>query len=254
MTELVKQRATDGQPALPDRRRAGDMPEPLRKLADAIGELRETRPLVTIGGPVVLAAATHFKVAGLSRHVQLGDLVEAQGPERPLLAQVIRIEPETISIKFFDTDVAVRLDTRVVKRGPLSICPALSWKGRVLDALARPIDGLGPLLGLECAMPMRSGPPSPLQRQRVGGQITTGVRVVDIFTPICTGQRMGIFAGSGVGKSTLLGMLAGSAGFDTSVIALVGERSREVREFIEDILGMPCRALSSSSPRATRVR
>ena len=237
MKDLTKPRDADARPVHPLQRRAGDMPPPLRKLAEAIGELREKQPLVTIGGPVVLAAATHFKVAGLSRHVQLGDLVEARGPERPLLAQVIRIEPETISIKFFDNDVAVRLNTRIVKRGPLSIRPAVTWKGRALDALARPIDGLGPLLPPEFATQSGSGAPSPLQRQRAGGQVTTGVRVVDIFTPICIGQRMGIFAGSGVGKSTLLGMLAGSAGFDTSVIALVGERSREVREFIEDILG-----------------
>jgi flagellum-specific ATP synthase len=75
-----------------------------------------------------------------------------------------------------------------------------------------------------------------MRRQRVATPIKTGVRVIDLFTPLCAGQRIGIFAGSGIGKSTLLAMLARSAGFDTAVIALVGERGREVREFIEDAL------------------
>ena len=76
-----------------------------------------------------------------------------------------------------------------------------------------------------------------MRRQRVRTPVKTGVRVIDLFTPLCAGQRIGIFAGSGVGKSTLLGMLARSQGFDTVVVALVGERGREVREFLEDALG-----------------
>ena len=76
-----------------------------------------------------------------------------------------------------------------------------------------------------------------MRRERVTKPIRTGVRVVDLFTPLCAGQRIGIFAGSGVGKSTLLAMLARARGFDTVVIALVGERGREVREFLEDPLG-----------------
>jgi flagellum-specific ATP synthase len=80
-------------------------------------------------------------------------------------------------------------------------------------------------------------PPAPMRRQRIRTPVKTGVKVIDLFTPLCAGQRIGIFAGSGIGKSTLLGMLARSQGFDTAVIALVGERGREVREFMEDALG-----------------
>jgi flagellum-specific ATP synthase len=219
----------------------GDQPDPLARLALAVAELRETCPPVSVGGTIVLAASTHFKVAGLSRLVRLGDMVEIQRATRRQLAQVIRVEPDTISIKPFDNDLSIKLGTRVVRRGPMSIRPSEFWKGRVLDALARPIDGQGSLPAVGDATTTRPGPPPALTRQRLGAAVPTGVRVVDIFTPICLGQRMGIFAGSGVGKSTLLGMLARSGGFDTSVIALVGERSREVREFMEDILGETAR-------------
>jgi flagellum-specific ATP synthase len=84
---------------------------------------------------------------------------------------------------------------------------------------------------------MEHDPPAPLRRQRLGAAVRTGVKAIDLFTPLCAGQRIGIFAGSGVGKSTLLAMLARTRAFDTTVLALVGERGREVRDFLEDTLG-----------------
>jgi len=86
-------------------------------------------------------------------------------------------------------------------------------------------------------MPIDAEPPGAMRRARVTEKIATGIRAIDVFTPLCAGQRLGIFAGSGVGKSTLLSMLARAAGFDTIVVALVGERGRELREFIEEALG-----------------
>ncbi|HSV00848.1 MAG TPA: FliI/YscN family ATPase, partial [Roseiarcus sp.] len=109
--------------------------------------------------------------------------------------------------------------------------------GRVIDALGRPIDGAGELLSGDRRTPLDAPPPPPLQRARVQAPLRTGVRVVDLFTPLCIGQRVGIFAGSGVGKSSLLAMLARATPIDTVVIALVGERGREVREFLDDTLG-----------------
>jgi flagellum-specific ATP synthase len=91
-----------------------------------------------------------------------------------------------------------------------------------------------------------AAPPNAMRRARVQTPVKTGVRVIDLFTPICAGQRIGIFAGSGVGKSTLLSMLAGGRDFDTVVIALVGERGREVREFLDD-------ALAANRSRAVAV-
>src|SRR5262249_23947861 len=107
---------------------------------------------------------------------------------------------------------------------------------RIINALGHAVDGGGPLPIGQRVISTEREPPSPMKRQRVKRPIKTGVRVIDLFTPLCAGQRVGIFAGSGIGKSTLLGMLACSGGFDTVVIALVGERGREVREFLEDSL------------------
>jgi flagellum-specific ATP synthase len=115
--------------------------------------------------------------------------------------------------------------------------PDPSWKGRVINALGAPLDGQGPLTPGSLTVSAEADAPSAMKRARVHKPLRTGVRVIDLFAPICAGQRVGIFAGSGVGKSTLLAMLARSQGFDTVVLALVGERGREVREFIEDVLG-----------------
>jgi flagellum-specific ATP synthase len=128
------------------------------------------------------------------------------------------------------------LGTPASRRGFLSISPDPSWKGRIINALGAPIDGGKPLLQGERTVSSDQEPPPPMKRQRVRTPLKTGVKVIDFFTPLCAGQRIGIFAGSGIGKSTLLAMLARSRGFDSAVIALVGERGREVRDFLEDAL------------------
>ncbi|MFO1091419.1 MAG: FliI/YscN family ATPase [Hyphomicrobiales bacterium] len=129
------------------------------------------------------------------------------------------------------------IGAKVERVGPLEVRPHCSWRGRIIDALARPLDGKGAVLQGEEARALSTRPPSALERQRLGDRVETGISVIDTFTPLCHGQRVGIFAGSGVGKSSLLAMFARAKGFDVAVIALVGERGREVREFIEDGLG-----------------
>jgi flagellum-specific ATP synthase len=108
--------------------------------------------------------------------------------------------------------------------------------GRVLDGLGRPLDDKGPL-GAEAQVPVHREPPDPLSRHRITEALSTGVRSIDGLLTMGRGQRVGIFAGSGVGKSTLMGMVARDADADVNVIALVGERGREVRDFIEKDLG-----------------
>jgi flagellum-specific ATP synthase len=131
--------------------------------------------------------------------------------------------------------------------------------GRVIDGLGQPIDGLGALRA-EFAKTLRNSPPNPLRRLRIQEPFETGIKVLDVFTPIGRGQRMGIFSGSGVGKSTLLGMMARGADADVNVIALVGERGRELREFIEKDLGETGMAKSvvvvatSDQPALVRLR
>ena len=110
------------------------------------------------------------------------------------------------------------------------------WLGRVVDPLGRPLDGRGPLAQGK-ARPLRAPPPDAASRARLGPRISFGVRALDLFATCRQGQRLGLFAGSGVGKSTLMAMLARQAACDVTVLALVGERGREVREFIEDELG-----------------
>ncbi len=111
------------------------------------------------------------------------------------------------------------------------------WIGRVVDPLGQPLDGSGALPCADTGQPIRARPPPATSRARLGPPVALGVRAVDLFTTCREGQRMGLFAGPGVGKSTLLGMLARWAEFDAIVVALVGERGREVREFLEDDLG-----------------
>ncbi len=115
--------------------------------------------------------------------------------------------------------------------------PSMSWRGRVINGFGEPIDGKGPLGFSATPVPLRAKPPQAHLRARVGAKLDTGVRAMDIFTPLCQGQRMGIFAGSGVGKSVLLSMLARNTQCDIAVIGLIGERGREVQDFLENELG-----------------
>lgn len=117
------------------------------------------------------------------------------------------------------------------------IFPDVSWLGRVINAFGEPMDGKGPLLSGKVGYPIRNNPPPSHERKRVGGKINLGVRVMNTFLTCCKGQRMGIFSGSGVGKSTLLSMMARHTNAEVSVVGMIGERSREAREFIEDHLG-----------------
>ena len=141
--------------------------------------------------------------------------------------------PAGVTVKPFDARIEAGIGTLAYRLGDPTLRPDPSWKGRVIDALGRPIDGLGDLVPGARAVPLDAAPPPAMERARVTKPLRTGVRALDLFTPLCLGQRIGIFAGSGVGKSTLLAMLAGATGFDSVVVALVGERGREVREFLE---------------------
>jgi len=115
--------------------------------------------------------------------------------------------------------------------------PSPGWLGRVVNAMGEPIDGKGPIARGADPYPLRAQPLPAHARARVGGRIDLGVRALNAFATTCRGQRMGIFAGSGVGKSVLMSMLARYSSADVAVIGLIGERGREVQEFIEDDLG-----------------
>lgn len=197
----------------------------------------EPSELIRHGGRISEVSSTHYKVGGLSELARLGDLVEHCGRKGGSLGEVVHIARGEIVVAPFERNADAGIGDAVFRRGPLAIVPDPSWRGRAIDALARPIDAGAPLLRGTEDTGSSERTPGAMERQRVGTGFHTGVRVIDIFTPLCFGQRLGVFAGSGVGKSTLLAMLAGADAFDTVVVALIGERGREVREFLEDTLG-----------------
>src|ERR1700733_2155505 len=118
-----------------------------------------------------------------------------------------------------------------------AVRPSPGWLGRVVNALGEPIDGKGALLYGPSPYPFRSAPPLAHARRRVGAPLDLGVRTLNTFITCCRGQRMGVFSGSGVGKSVLLSMLARNVAADVTVIGLIGDRGREVQEFLQDDLG-----------------
>ncbi|HYN38949.1 MAG TPA: FliI/YscN family ATPase, partial [Rhodospirillales bacterium] len=125
-----------------------------------------------------------------------------------------------------------------------AVWPGEDWLGRVIGGLGEPIDGAGPLRAGSVRYPLRAVPPPAHTRARMAGKLDLGVRAINAFLTCCRGQRLGVFAGSGVGKSSLLSMLARHTEADVIVIGLIGERGREAREFIEDSLGARGRARS----------
>lgn len=208
----------------------------LDQLEAAIATGLQGLPKVRVGGIIREVAPTHYLVTGLSRFVKLGERIGFEANGRTLVGEVVRVDDDGAIVKPFEHSTDAGIGALAYRMGPMTLRPHASWKGRVINALGEAIDGLGPLFPGPMVAPVDADPPNAMLRSRVRKRLHTGVRVVDLFTPLCEGQRIGIFAGSGVGKSTLLSMFAGAQGFDTVVVALVGERGREVREFLEGAL------------------
>ncbi len=177
-------------------------------------------------------------VVGARPHLAIGDRLRIQSTDDDTgLAEVVSVGPTSARTVVFGAtaSIAEGLPVEVIPRVGLRI--GQRWRGRVIDPLGNPMDGKGPLLSGQQARPTRAAAPNAAQRQRLGPPIGVGVRVIDAFCTMREGQRLGLFAASGIGKSTLLATMARAASFDTVVLALIGERGRELREFIEDDLG-----------------
>ena len=192
---------------------------------------------VVRSGKVVEVVGTLIKVAGLD--VSLGDLCELRNPSTSDVqhAEVVGFTRELALLSPFSQLAGVSRSTQVFGLGrALEIGVSEALLGRVIDGLGQPMDG-GPPIDTSAMQPVFAPPPQAMRRRPIVDPLITGVRAVDALMTLAEGQRMGIFAPAGVGKSTLLGMFARGAQCDINVIALIGERGREVREFIEEILG-----------------
>jgi flagellum-specific ATP synthase len=179
------------------------------------------------------------EIGGVQRALSIGDRVTIIGRgERRVPAEVVGFRAERALVMPFGTLDGIGLGCRaeIAQTEPV-IYPDDSWLGRVINALGVPADDKGPLLNGDHGYPIRNTPPDAHKRQRVAGKVDLGVRALNTFLTVCRGQRMGIFAGSGLGKSTLLSMIARYTSADVTVIGLVGERGREVQEFLQDDLG-----------------
>ncbi|MER2605776.1 MAG: flagellar protein export ATPase FliI [Siculibacillus sp.] len=203
-----------------------------------IREIAELAP-TTVFGRVVAVRGLMIEVAGPVHEMGVGSRldVEASGG-RIVPAEVVGFQGDRALCLPFGALEGVRMGCRaVIAAADGSVRPCEAWLGRVVNALGEPLDGKGPLPQGAEARHLRAPPPPAGERARVGEPIDLGVRALNTFVTCCRGQRMGIFAGSGVGKSVLLSMLARYTSTDVAVIGLVGERGREVQEFIEDDLG-----------------
>ena len=179
------------------------------------------------------------EVDGLADTLAIGDrcrLIDRDG--EPILAEVIGFRAGRSLLMPYGPVARIGPSCRAEVGGDDdAVYPGEDWLGRVVGGLGEPVDGLGPLSIGPRRYPLRNAPPPAHARQRVHGKLDLGVRALNAFLTCCRGQRLGVFAGSGVGKSSLLSMLARHTEADVTVIGLIGERGREAREFIEDSLG-----------------
>jgi flagellum-specific ATP synthase len=215
-----------------------------------------------------------IKYTGVVERVQ-GLLIEANGPSATVgelcqvlvprgrgivWAEVAGLRGRTVQLMPFDEMEGIEVGALVVATGErLQVSVSDKLLGRTLDSMGRPIDGKGDIGSGEW-YPAVNTPPDVLARRRITERVSTGIRAIDGLLTVGKGQRMGIFSGSGIGKSTLLGMIARNTSADVNVIALIGERGREVREFIENDLGPEglSRSVvvvsSSNKPPLARIR
>jgi len=183
-----------------------------------------------------------------------------RGERGPILAEVVGILPGQVTLMPYGSAQGLEVGSTVVALGSRSaVGVGDALLGRVIDGFGRPLDGKPvPLLGE--SRPLRGSPMNPMQRPRIDRILETGVRAIDALLSLGRGQRVGIFSGSGVGKSTLLGMIARHVTADVNVIALIGERGREVREFVDKQLGVEGLARSvvvvatADQPALARIR
>lgn len=205
----------------------------LRNLAAEFARLTRVRDI----GRVTEVGRATLSVSALNHVARIGDQVEITlANDVRLGGEVIALEAENAMIFPDGTTNGATIGACVAHLGPDRIAPDKSWIGRVIDPNGAPLDGRPLMCGVK-SRPLLLVPPEATQRRRMEGRLETGVAAFNTFLPLVRGQRLGLFSGSGVGKSMLLSRFARGVDADVVVIALIGERGREVREFVENVLG-----------------
>lgn len=179
------------------------------------------------------------EVSGILSRLAIGDrcnIINNRNVKIP--CEIVSFKDDKILLMPYGSmdGIGINCLVEVIDAKPV-IYPHPSWLGRIVNAFGEAIDGKGPLIKGSKPYFIKSSPPPAQFRDRVKGKVDLGIKAVNAFLTICKGQRMGIFAGSGVGKSTLMSMMARHTDSDVSVIGLIGERGREAKEFVEDVLG-----------------
>ncbi|MDT8325894.1 MAG: FliI/YscN family ATPase [Roseovarius sp.] len=205
----------------------------LESLQAEISSLKAVRTV----GRVSAVQGNTLRVSGLSASACLGDRVRIRTRAGAVLTgEVLQLETASLLILPDSAPEGVALGDRVLLLDAATIAPTASWIGRIIDPFGEPLDGRPLLRGPE-PRALRADPPAPARRRALGARLETGMAAFNTVLPIVRGQRVGLFAGSGVGKSMLLGHMARNMQADVVVIALIGERGRELREFVENVLG-----------------
>lgn len=204
-------------------------------LSDAVARIARL-PRFTRWGRLDTVRGAALGVTGFGRGIAIGDRVAIERAEGDLPGEVVAFAADHATVMAEGHTDSLSPGMRVRMLDAPALFPTLEWRGRVIDGLGRPLDGKGPLPQGPARMALRRAAPEAFSRRLVGQRMETGIRALDAFVPVCRGQRLGVFAASGVGKSTLLGMLARFVTADVVVVGLIGERGREVREFLDHVL------------------
>jgi type III secretion protein N (ATPase) len=230
----------------------------LIELGEALAALDQVNPMRLSGR---VSEVTGLVMRATVPGIRVGELVHVDGGGVRLRAEVVGFRGDEVVLMPLGEVGGLGADALVSPSGrPLSIRVGEGALGRVLDGLGDPMDGLGPLRGETEEWAVDRPAPDPLRRRRVERPLALGVRAIDALLTVGEGQRVGLFAGAGVGKSTLLGQVARNTEADVNVICLCGERGREVTEFLEDALGPAGRARSvvvcatSDAPSLVRLK
>lgn len=191
-----------------------------------------------ISGTVKSITGMTLTVGGLEAMAAIGSQCRVHTPAGHIDGEVVSAQGSDLCVLPFGTweGVSVGNAVELIEHDDM-VFPDESWIGTVVDALGRPLTQYARARRPRRKTRFRANPPGAFDRKKVGEKLETQIKCIDIFTPICRGQRMGVFAGSGVGKSTMMAMLARNTDADVIVIGLIGERGREVQQFIQEDLG-----------------